>query len=186
MAYSRSLETLIKRMPLLERLKEGRECSWETKPGTEIKLAQQIREALYVASLNRQYYPELAEAYDRFEIKRPRRTEGVVVALLKDKSEVTIVSELPRAAEVIPVSVSRPIVGLQTAESIREAWIVRQPTKELHFSDAQLTKDELLKLFNWTSNSQLLFFLSPAGGVRLTAFDPELVLLSWDPSDLED
>lgn len=68
MGYSKNRDVLEARLDALDALKAGEDCKFDCEPGTESREAFKIREALYIASLFYEEYPELARAHRDFSV----------------------------------------------------------------------------------------------------------------------
>lgn len=138
MGYSINPQVIADRMYLLEDLNAGNAAAWIITPpdGYEARRrAYAIREALYIAKTRApEDYPNLAAAYDRFEIVVVN--DGLVEAKPRATSHV-------QGAEV-------PTVHKSTAAEVIASWQARQPSNDkLSFQQPRLSLEELTKLYEW-------------------------------------
>lgn len=189
MGYSRSRKTLDKMLPLLDKLKAGEGTQWHLAQGVEPeRFAYKIREALHVASLFPDIYPELAAAANNFKIE-------IVDRLTVQAVYRPAVLGLNNSGESAGVTVhglesgDRGRVthaGEQTAMSVIQAWHNNQPSNTpMNFPQACLERDDLLKLHTWASKRTppWIMLVSMEGALTLTPFRKDLEGLGWDPSD---
>lgn len=173
MAYSRSIETLLKVRPSLTKLEAGEECEWVVERGQELAFAQRIREALFVASENSGLFPALASAYENFSIKRDRLRAGIVMAVRKKAVRLPV----PSGTSFID---SLPTLAREALSSTPSASIQNPGIYNLENTDA----DTLMKLYQDLATKNLMFFLLPDQTVRVVTYNAEEAVLAWDPSDL--
>lgn len=186
MGYSTSIETLEKMLPYLEPLQKGEPCAWKVPSGQARSFSYKVREALFIASRNETKYPKLAEAKDLFRIR--------------EHGETTVIAELrePRSAEQIEVDPAELKVqgqnyepskrsGPQTAMSIIEHWSERGDLTKMSFPQANLGQEDLGRLLKWAEAQELVFFVSPEGGITVQprGLDPKLDEVAFAEEDLE-
>lgn len=186
MGYSRNPATLLKLRPILTELEAGRTCHWRT-DSDPFRLAYKIREALYIAKLYPARFPALAAAADHFTLRVvDKSVEAIPKSYAQPLDGQMMIGEKDQPSTE-PVVFSRFFEGNggQTAMSIIQAWHEAQPSQgALHWPNAHLTKDELIKLYNWTQEIHWLMFEAD-GGLTLKPWDDELATYAWSPEDLE-
>lgn len=189
MGYSRSKVTLEKIRPFLSDLEQGLSCSWEVPAGQEGQWAYKVREALYIARLYENDYPDLARVAERFKVRIVR--EGLVEA---KPGGNTTQPKLIRGSTVthgVDDETVSPLTGRsaatdgkQTADTIVQAWHDVQPSNSpLYFPEAELESEDLVKLYNWATKRNLIFFES-FGAITLQPKTRDLEDLAWHPDDL--
>jgi hypothetical protein len=198
MAYSRNPKTLESRLHLVEFLGDLEPvCEWSCEPHEEIKLAQQIREALWIAAnICPEKYPGLARAYGYYTFKT---APGKVVALKAEaprKPEVkrypagtpTIITEEDDAklqtllGDDAPYTQKGPVSLIQIVQSIKTHGKGGLP---YHFPDAGLSKPDIRSLCKWIGNQPdyLLFWADPA--ITVKAYSDDLAPFATTMEDIE-
>lgn len=157
MGYSKSRITLnrrIKEFPsFFDTLARGRPARLVEKPNSADTNAYKVREALHIAALHAQHYPELAQAAGRFVVEI--LDDRTIQARIKEGSNETAVSVLGETPTQTPQAAGAPeapqiVVGLRTATDIISHCLRRFPTNDpFHFPDAQLDDGELAKVWRW-------------------------------------
>jgi hypothetical protein len=186
--YSRSKKTLEKVLPLLEDLKSGKGTNWTINEHQSPEhFAYKIREALYVASIHPDEFPELARAAELMKIEIvDRRT---VQAVFKPTSLMAtggltqgVTTHGVQPGERGPVTLGGP----QSAAAVVQAWHNAQPSNTpMRFPQANLDRDELLKLFEWCSKRTppWFMFVGLNGELTIQPYSRDLDGLGWDPAD---
>lgn len=186
MGHSTSRDTLTKRLPILAELAAGKACQWEVTPPTpdaSRKLAREIHEALYVASLYPKEYPALAEARRAFSIHIVR--PGLVEARRRPARDLD-----PRATGLTthgggdqPAFKPVPLVGHTTAQGIMDAWDGHTPSLDpLHFQQTTLPGVELIRLYAWAQgHTPKLQILVGAGFITLSLVEAGMEGFAWHP-----
>lgn len=189
MSYSTNPQLVVERMHDLLELKAGRACRWRVNPATphQTKLhAYRMREALNIASKYPHMFPELARAYEAFEIwyiepglveARPAAASNVVAGITNRTTE--------------PARSMAPTVGLWQAEDVIEAWRRSQPTNDpINFQSTKLDTAELTKLWNFfqedarTNSMEHPRWMVLVGDshITLTPWQEEVDKYSWKPA----
>lgn len=210
MAYSTSPKTVEKMQPKLRALEQGKPCSWQVKPQDLQFEVYKIREALYAANANAKRFPLLARAYQVFTVRAhppdritaylKRNAELVPIEHVEESSVgkagerivevVPLQRDLPleeSADELIPleVDVIDSIDGPQSHFTVLEAWSAKQgKVRALHFPEAELSVDQLLRLYRWAKLQQpelMLMTEPPEPGLTLSRIDPEVEEYQWRP-----
>jgi hypothetical protein len=186
MGYSTSKETLMQRLPDLQLLIQGKGCIWTVEPHDRAdKFAYKIREALYIASLYPDEFPELVSARENFVIEvvsvrevQARKSKGKAPASVRPFSGYNTGLE--------DIGLPKRVIGAHTADTIIQSWLDTQPSNDRYFfPEANLPAEELLKLHEWAETKKLLFFVASDGALTLQKYDSSLDGLSWGPADLE-
>ena len=179
MAYSRSESTLIKMLPELQELALGRPQAWIVEEGNAHLWAQKVREALFVATLNREKYPTLAQAYDRYAV----HVEGARVETRLKRRISPVVGDVGVAPSGTTRSVSVP--GTQTPFTIIETWRKAQPSNNpIHFGEASLSEDQLNILYKWAQSWKPPLMLMVDGtSVTVGPADPHVAQYAWRPAE---
>lgn len=185
MAYSTSTKTLERMKELLQPLKQG-PCRW-TAPtdGGSIRpaqhLAYKLREALHVAQLYPDQYPEFAELAHKYKIVIISPTEVEARPLLSVAKVSVTVGASQQAVQEASTS------GPQSAESIIQLWTKLQPSEAiLHFPEAKLKSAGLLRLHKWAQSMGWIFFESGGAITLKKPVDERETDLAWTPEDLEE
>lgn len=186
MGYSESRKTLERIRPFLSELEKGLGTRWDLVDGVSATdFAYKMREGLYIATLYKEEYPELALAHATFRIERvDRRT---VQAVFKNKTlnmrdaTVVTVHGLDNA-EKGPTT----LMGQMDATRVIGAWHNMQPSNTpMHFPQAAMTKEELIKLYTWAEKRtpKWLLLVANDGSLTLQMWSRDMDGLGWDPSD---
>ena len=92
----------------------------------------------------------------------------------------------PRPKSRTPTPAPLPLLstqGKQTAATIVEAWINHPNPVKMVFTEANLSPEELLKLYTWSKAKGVIFF-SAAGTVTVKVpADPDEADFAWAPED---
>ena len=184
MAYSTSLLTLQRMMPVIEKLETLEPISWQLEDhAAAYKLAYKIREALSIAKDNAKFYPRLAAAADHYAIKVDRESKQVRAIKAQRanlegvRGENYVVTGLQTAGP--PLSTAGP----QTAETVINLWNASQPSSApMHFPQASLTTEELNKLYTWAvaHRPRLMLFVADEA-LTVQHVDPELEPYAYKP-----
>jgi hypothetical protein len=186
MGYSTSKQTLNQMLPDLTLLAEGKGCIWKVDPNEAHKYAYKIREALYIASLYPDEYPELVRARDEFVIEITSSRE-VQARKARGKSTASVRPFEGVNTGLEEGGIAKRLVGAHTAASIIQAWTEVQPNNDrFFFPEAELLDDDLVVLHRWAETKKLIFFVSQDGGLTLQRYDSSLDGLSWSPEDLRE
>jgi hypothetical protein len=154
MGYSRNPELVEVEMPNLLELKAGRSCRWTTAPNwpATSSLLRRLRQALYIANLYPERFPELALASKNFAL----HLVGPGIIEAKPKQTATVETDLHAIARVQGGPVwgkEVSTVGKTTADEIVTAWAEHQPSNDpLNFQQTKLSPEELSKLYHWAKN----------------------------------
>lgn len=196
MGYSDNRKTLDRIRPMLINLEMGNGDLWTANPNITAKaLAYQIREALHIASLFPEAYPELARAAKTFKIQIVKSGKGgQVQAVLTDKQTgLPAVSEGGAGVITHGLEPAGPnplkVMGKQTAASIIEHMLKVQkvqPTNgQFHFPEAHLKREEMLKLYSWCHKQTPPWLLLAAdGSVTIARKSRDITEeLAWSPED---
>ena len=186
MAYSRGESTLLRMLPELGNVQQGRTQRWDVPAGKAWWKAAKIREALYIArEIFPHKYPRLAEAAGHFTVEVLNDT--TVQARPTANTPATAISdgEGPAPSEsftpsVVPIhglepagSIPRTIVGMKSATDIISYWLNAQPTNDkLVFTEAQLPVSEIDILARWAATR------TPAWMVVASRLNPGLITLA--------
>lgn len=187
MGYSRSKRTLLKLQPLLSELEAGKDARWNLASGMSPEMfAYKVREALYVASLFPNEFPQLAEAHRNFKVEIVDRS--TVQAVFKPHLGGTGGVEKATVTHGLQDGGVAPntLAGHQTAESVIAAWHAVQPSNTpMKFPQARMSKEELTKLYQWCGERTppWYMFVDINGGLVLRPKTADLEGLNWDPSD---
>lgn len=177
MGYSRSPDTLIRRLALIEPLAEGGSVTWQTTPGEEHRVAYKIREALRVARQYKEDFPHLAPLGERYRISI--QGPGLIVAQeINPEPEVRVVVPADgRTTAILPLP-----DGATTSTQIVQFLIDSAPesARKINFPNAKLPPDELRKLYAWTNTTGWLVFVSEQG-ITLLQYDAELRDVAFNP-----
>ena len=187
MGYSKSKKTLEKIRPQLAQLELGLNASWRTQEGGADFFAYKVREALFIAKLYREEYLELAKMADttRVVVVSPSLVEtkaavGTPEAVIQSGNAAVVVQGLAEGGR--EPSTTSP----HTAAAVIAEWQRRQPSNDkLHFPQANLPREELLKLHTWASNlTPSWLFFEFDGAITLQPYSRDVAELSWSPEDL--
>ena len=207
MPYSNDVERLERMLPYLAPVAQGKNAQWKITAGSPNTVAYRIREALHIARLNPNSYPDLAKYANDYSIsivegntvRARRRTPQISPPSPVDNSEslsdlvdrVEIDGNLlrkepnvePRAFDAPVQSMnSESTDGQQTPDSIISMWNKHQGIKRtLYFPEAELSEKQLAELFLW-AESQTLMILVHEIAVTLAKKDPHLMDISYKPS----
>lgn len=185
MGYSTNPALLEARRPALAELEAGRACRWVL-PGIDLtstrRRVNEIREALYIASLYPHRYPTLAAARDAFSIHIVG--PGVIEARPKSARDTVISADtvLPSTGTQ-PWGLSQPTVGITTAREVIDSWRAHLPSNDpIHFAQTTLPIDELKRLYIWASGSSpKLMLLVGDGFLTLALHEIEADAYAWTP-----
>jgi hypothetical protein len=188
MGYSVNPSVLERRRHLLRNLERGIEQVWvvESDPIKTKRYATDIREALYIASIWPTRYPELAEAHANFTIRvvGPGRIEA------KRKVTGTELSGETPIHGIEPQGTPVPSVGVATAYEVYQAWQDHLPSNDpLHFTQVELSDEELAELYNWTARqptSILLLYDDERRTLTVTLPDAGVEKYAWHPPKPEE
>lgn len=173
MGYSKSRTTLLKMLPKLEPLERGEPCTWRVDSMSADKFAYKVREALYIARLYANEFPELAEAAQRYRVSV--KGPGLVAAEPHLPMGPVLSVEGGEELSATP----KEVLGPQSDLSIMEEWLDRK-LESLHFPEANLDNEELERLYHWAERRELIFFVSDKA-LTLQRHDPELAEYAWKP-----
>lgn len=197
MGYSRSESTLQQMLPYLQPLAEGRTFAWNIANRDGWRFAYKLREALYVALLNREKYPALAQAAERFSIRvmdQGYRVEAVAKrggpteATIRAASAGAAVNESPATIHGLGglQRTDIPTVGLQTCVQVAASWFKQKPIQEpMFFTETSLPGEELKKLWQWARQQtpRLMFFVdATAKTLTLSIAQDDVEEYSWKPA----
>lgn len=187
MAYSTSRKTLDKQLPNLQYLEAGKACVWRNLVGKAPWFSYKIREALYIAKLYPESYPNLAKAADAFRIEvvdantvqavlsAPYGGTGIIIEGTQGQTAVNQIADATKPYEKM---------GKQTAASIIESWLKVQPSNTImSFPQANLEPEDLIRLHKWASAQGWIFFEAD-GAITLQRETRDLKEFSWSPDDL--
>lgn len=183
MGYSTSRATVRARTALLSELAAGRPTSWTTAPDMAVtkRLAFNIREALRVAAIYPDEFPELAQANKQFSIFIP--CAGRVEARIKTQPHAY---ETPMHGVVGPEAGFKvvPQVGITTAKECIDSWNAHLPSSDpLLLQRTSLIVDELVKLYTWsqTHKPRLMFFVGESH-ITISLYEAEAAsIAAWTP-----
>lgn len=190
MGYSKSKATLDKFRPFLEQVEKGGFPAWDVKEGQADKLAYRIREALYIARLYPEAYPELARvsAGIRVVVTSPSHVE---IKAAVGTPEAVLLADPGESALAVQgiANAEKPVATQQqnmTAEQVIEAWKGQQPSNsKLTFPYANLEPAELLKLHEWSSKlTPPWLMLEFDGKLTLQPWSRDIADLAWSPGDI--
>ena len=180
MGYSQSPSTLEKLIPSLGELNQGKPQRWTGLMQPNL-WAYKVREALYIAKLHADDYPELAQAAEKFSVVIV--DSQTVETRLKQQSP-TLVS-VGGNSEFTEAGPSRRVEGPQTAATIIEYWIKAQPSNSpLYFPQAGLSRTDLIQLYQWAEKQGWFLFVAD-DAITLQRSSRDLAGLQWTPEDLE-
>lgn len=188
MAYSDSVETLKKILPVLQPLAEGKTWRWAVPRGAK-QLAYKIREALYIASHNPEAFPELARAAKQFRIeiidrdnvqavlKRSFTTEAMARGEATDGGGAFVVTGMEMAGK------PHELVAPSKALEVIQFWMDGQPSNgPFTYPRATLDMEEMTKLYNWASARNWLVFYAEQR-ITLHKHTRDLAGMEWTPAD---
>lgn len=172
---------------MLAELEAGRACQWVVDPpdpDATRKLAREIHEALYVASLYPGDYPALASARRSFSIHIVR--PGLVEARQKPTRDL---SPSPTAGLSTHGGGDQPayrevqLVGHTTAQGLMDAWAGHMPSLDaLRFQQTTLPGVELIRLYAWTQkHTPRLQILVGQGFITLSLVEAGMADFAWHP-----
>lgn len=181
MAYSDNPETLNKMRPQLEPLLRSSEVTWRVEGGatTARRFAYKIREALRLA---RQTGDPLGSQRFRVEIISSQRVRATLIQPFGVEIEDT--SAPPPAALVD----SRQLLSDGWLEEIISTWQRRSPLEgRVHFPRAWPDRQQLLDLWSWAQEAEVLIF-EHEGAVTLLprAGNEDTAPFAWDPEDIDE
>lgn len=202
----RRLEQLI---PYLAPLAEGRpNVEWQVTHGSPNTVAYRIREALHIARLNPDKYPDLAKNAPDYAIA----VKGPTTVTARRKTpvnfaapvETLIVQPTPTQGQEVdlaslrrqPVAFSAPYPtgsnansvgtfatdGPQTPDSIIEIWSKGGSVKRtLFFPDARLNNRGMCELWLWAEKNNVMI-MAAESAITLAVYDPSVAEFSFKPS----
>lgn len=180
MAYSMNPITVERFEPILRPLVTSSEVTWRTKPGRARWLAYKVREALHVASLYEDRFPELARLDVRVQVLSAERVRAVA----REREEINVDDT------VVESSVSRPRTaaetGSQSVEDVIARWELRSPLEDrVYFPEANLDPDSLKRLWLWAEGTDVLIFDS-AGALTLLprSGNEDAAEYAWTPEEI--
>lgn len=173
MGYSRSRVTLEKMLPHLERIQAGEECTWQT--SDPHKLAYKIREALYIAKLHKDQFPQLARASEQFQIQLQLPDKVTAKKLAATGPVIQVNGDQETRTE------SLRIEGPQSASTVIEAWLAHN-AKQIHFPEARMDHSDLEALYNWSKKRDLIMFVS-GSGLTIQPATADLEEYGWSPDE---
>lgn len=182
MAYSDSPITVQRMEPYLAPLLGGNEVKYKV-PGRARWLAYRIREALAVAKLHHEKFPDFAELGDTLRVLVRGFDEVHVVRKQPARIEV---ETLPQWAEPPTLSRAEAIVRETiTPEVIVQEWVREgRGGDKLYFPNADLSREALLQLHEWAQEAGVLLFEN-LGALTLMplAGNEDLCEFAWDPTE---
>lgn len=167
MGYSRNPAVIDRVKPLLDQMITAQSSlAWPSK--NSHMLGYYIREAMTLAK--RKKVEPYHELKDRF--------------VIRDKGD-RIVAELKTPATIEALREAMAKVVLAELVSLYEVigGAVNTKADELYYPDADLSQDDLAKLYAWAVNNKYFLIVSEEDGVTLTREDPGE--LKWTPEDLQ-
>jgi len=194
MGYSRALVTLESRLELVKPLASTTtSVKFPCESGTERELAYQIREALHVAKLHPDAYPEITAIVGGFTFKE---VDGAVLAIPKRSLSSTpeaappshflpLTPEEEAAVDKVygsskPTTVNNPSSIIEIISIVKEKGPSGLP---YHFPNSHLQTPELRTLVKWlTTNGYLLFWANP--GITIKAYTEDLAPVATTLEDL--
>lgn len=184
MANSISPKTVENRRELLKDLEAGKTTRWTTAvdPLATRRLANQIREALFVARKFPEQFPALAQAAERFSIHIV--TDGLIEARVKPtKTETSASSSVPTHGGETLGTERTSLVGLGSAAQVINSWKAHLPSSDaLHFTRTQLSQGELRELYKWTRTwKPKLMILVGDDTLTLSLWDVTIKEFAWHP-----
>jgi len=189
MGYSTNIKTLEAQLDNLAMLRQGKACAWTVAPNESHRFAYKIREALWIARNvpeARNKYPELARAAEHFriEVTSSREVQARAARSTVDAEVRPLGGGVTTGLEA--AGPPKALMGPQTAASIIQTWMDTQPSNErYHFPQANLTRDELLKLHGWAVQQGWIFFESD-GAITLQRKTLDVAEFAWSPEDLNE
>lgn len=154
MGYSKNPALVEREMPNLLDLKAGRSCRWKTDPTwpATSRLLNRLRQALYIANLYPDRFPELALASKNFALHVIE--PGIIEAKPKLTASVETDTKITGRTQGGPVwGYEQSTVGKTTADEIVTAWANHQPSNDpIQFQQTTLSDAELSKLYHWAKN----------------------------------
>jgi hypothetical protein len=181
MAYSTNPITVERMLPYLEPLRGGNEVKYKA-PGRARWLAYRIREALAVAKLHPERFPDFAALGDTLRV------------LVRGFDEVHVVHKQRIEVEALPQWAESPAPAARAEAVVREVIspevIVQEWVREgrggdkLYFPNADLDREALLQLHEWAQEAGVLLFEN-LGALTLMplAGNEELREFTWDPTE---
>jgi hypothetical protein len=186
LGYSTNPAVLEARRPQLAELELGRACRWRTAPDRDItrRKAYELREALYIASLHPEDYPQLALAYRGFSI------HVIEPGLIEAKPRAGAELSTPQLRYDTPVQGITPFgrevstVGKTSASEVIAAWDARIPSLDpVHFQQTTLPESELRLLWDWASSHfPKLMLLVGEGFLTLSPLEAGMDDFAWKPA----
>lgn len=185
MGYSTNPALVEQRRPALAELEAGRACRWTfqtTDPSVLRRRANEIREALYIARLYPDRFPELAAAAEAFSIHVVY--PSVIEARPKQGRDVQLNAHaLVPQHGTQPWGVSQPTVGITTADEAIHAWRLHLPSNDpVHFPQSSLSVAELTKLHQFAViNEPRLMLFAGDGFLTLALREIGAEPYAWSP-----
>lgn len=187
MGYSTNPELVEQRKSLLQPLAEGRTTRWtpDSDPTETKRFVYSLREALHIAALYPQRFPELARAAEKFTIVTT--APGSVEARFKHgKTETSVSSDAPTHG-LEPQGKLVQQVGMLSADDVIESWRSHLPSNDpLHFTDTRLDFEELAVLWAFcVANVPKLMILvdEEQGLLTVSPFDGSIEEFAWSPPE---
>jgi hypothetical protein len=166
-------------------LKRGEDAAWTTQPGQSGRFVYHLRQALHIASLYPDVFPELAQYATRYRFTQP--SDSRVEAKLQDDlfAQATIATGVPHSGDAVHGRPS-PMVGLQSAQEVIDSWNQRQPSNDkLACTNTRLSHDEMLKLWKWANahTPRLMLVVSPDSNIlTVSLYEIDVApFVAWQP-----
>jgi hypothetical protein len=169
MGYSDSAKTLDEIRPLLSSLEKGQGTAWTVPEGMKpAKFAHKIREALHIARLYPERYPQLAKAAQTFKIQIVNSRQ--VQAVLTDKQTgLGLVREYSPAQHGLETAgpIPHKVMGQQSADSIIMHINRLQQTQPsnatMSWPQADLSHEDKIRLLRWCGKQTPAWILLVSG-----------------------
>lgn len=185
MAYSESVETLKKILPLLQPLAEGRAWRWNVQGSAKL-LAYKLREGLYIARRNPKDYPELAAAAGQFQIKVVDQNTVQAVQKQVFTTQAVAGAEVNEGVVVTGtemVGKLHELVSPSSAIEVIQFWTDGQPSNgPFTFPNSTLNLEEMTKLYRWAIARKWLIFYNERR-ITLMRETRDLQGMNWAPED---
>lgn len=190
MPYSTNPDRLVQLLPYMAHLVQGQNCFWnlEGRKVTAQVFAYRIREALTIARLHADKFPQVAAIADDVVIEVDNHC--VLAKFGKVLNAPLPQSIADYAAQQAQFASERPVVAPMqiryTLETVSALWAKRQGTS-VNLPAYIPTNDELLRLYDWASVQEPPVMLMPSdAALTLVAHDDELEGMNWTPDEMED
>ena len=196
MGYSRSRDVLRQMIPQLKQVLDQEIKGWELDDQQQARTwAYKIREALKIASLYPEEFPEYARMAQNYKVIE--RSQYVLLEL-KERRQVTPVgikgvlrvpttSVGPTAKVVSEEELAAPHTDVQVDKSVENMIAICSATKRERevFRNAKLSNTDMIRLYEWAQAQEPKWMIfSAMGDVTLRHWTSEYEGTDWTPEDL--